>query len=439
VTSIASYRDSHEAWRAEVLEASWLQTIRRRSLQRFEREGFPGRKVEAWKYTNLKNIADVPFVHEAERSPAPDLESVIAPHRVEHAAAELVFVNGHFAASFSRRGELPRGVTVEPLSEAITSHGALLEALIGVVASQSGRPFTSLNSAFLQDGALIHFGRRARCEAPIHLIFLAVGGEQPLVAHPRNLIVGEATSEGSVVRTHLAVGDNVTLTNVVTEILLRRGARLTHQVTADGATASQLMNTTEARLSRDAYLHDHVSWLRGGWVRHNLEVRLAEAGASCDLDGLYVLGERQHVDNHTVIDHVMPHCVSREFYKGVLGGRAKGIFSGRVIVREHAQKTDSSQNNRNLLLTDTADASAKPQLEIYADDVKCAHGTTVGQLDMQQLWYLKTRGIPDMEARKMLTSAFVQDRVDTLRDEVLRERLGRMVDVRLAEVQEDEP
>jgi Fe-S cluster assembly protein SufD len=210
-------------------------------------------------------------------------------------------------------------------------------------------------------------------------------------------------------------------------------------VTADGATASQLMNTTEARLSRDAYLHDHVSWLRGGWVRHNLEVRLAEAGASCDLDGLYVLGERQHVDNHMVIDHVMPHCVSREFYKGVLGGRAKGIFSGRVIVREHAQKTDSSQNNRNLLLTDTADASAKPQLEIYADDVKCAHGTTVGQLDMQQLWYLKTRGIPDMEARKMLTSAFVQDRVDTLRDEVLRERLGRMVDVRLAEVQEDEP
>jgi Fe-S cluster assembly protein SufD len=435
MAAIDSYRGSHLAWQPEAREPGWLGGLRARGLARFEALGLPGGKTEAWKYTSVRKLALVPFTHADALGDAEALEALIAAYRVD-GAVELVFVNGVLNSALGRGGEPGRGVTVCALSQALVLHERAVQSLLGSVASVEEESFTALNQAFLQDGVFVHVGRRAEAAAPIHLVFVTLGEGAPVVAHPRNLVVVDTGGRATLVETHLGAGGEATLCNSVTEVLLRAGSTLTHQVVGVGVPGQSLIHTLEVRQEADSTYHSHVSWLGGGLVRHNLRVRLVGQGASTTLDGLYLLDGEQHVDNHTILDHMAPRCTSRETYKGVLGGRSRGVFDGLIVVRPDAQHTDASQSNRNLLLTDTAEADTKPQLEIYADDVKCAHGTTVGQLDAEQLWYLRSRGIPLATARQLLTAAFVHDLVEKLPHEGLRARLDGLVSRRLTELEE---
>jgi Fe-S cluster assembly protein SufD len=431
---VGTYRSSHHAWAEGAHEQGWLRTLRERGLDRFEALGFPAARSEAWRYTSTRKLAAVPFVHAEAAGDAAALEAMLAPHRIE-GAIELVFVNGALRPELGRSNEAGKGVLVTPLSSALAGQERVLQSLLGSVASVEAESFTALNQAFFQDGVFLQLTRRASGAAPVHLLFVAVGDGGPVVAHPRNLVLADAGSQATLVETHLGVRGEATLCNSVTEVLLRAGASLDHQVLGLGAVGQTLVHTVEVRQERDSKYHLHASWLGGTLTRSNVRVKLVGPGAEATLDGLYLLDGDQHVDNHTILDHMAPRCTSRETYKGVLGGRSKGVFDGLIVVRPDAQHTDAAQSNRNLLLSDTAEADTKPQLEIYADDVKCAHGTTVGQLDAEQLWYLRSRGVPLDLARQLLTSAFVHDVVGTLADVRLRERLEGIVNQRLAELQ----
>lgn len=431
---IASWQNSHEAFTGDVAEASWLHDLRLAALARFGELGFPSTRLESWKYTSTKAMTELPYAH-VQGGDLSGIAARVDPVRIEHAAAELVFLDGRFVASLSTLPEVA-GLRLRTLAAALADDDGVREHLGGLAAWQD-EAFTALNVAFQQDGLVIEGARHADVKAPVHVIVLSSGAEGPTVSHPRHLVVAAPGSRFTLVETLLGPPTGVALTNAVVEVYVGDNADVTHQVVNLAPEEAHLVHTTEARLSRDARYRYHATWLGGALTRSNVRVVHAGTGAQAWLDGIYLLGGRQHCDNHTVIDHAEPHCITREFYKGVLGGRAKGVFDGRIIVRQDAQQTDSTQNNRNLLLTDTADANAKPTLEIYADDVKCAHGTTVGQLDKAQLVYLRSRGIPLDVAKRMLTEAFVADRVQQLHDEQLRDRLQAFVDTKLAAVQEE--
>lgn len=424
--TVDTWRDSHPAY-AGAPEADWLEARRATALAAFEATGFPGARDEAWKYTNTRGLAKTPFRHAP--GAVSDLADRLAPLRIAHASAELVFVNGALAAELS---VLPDGAAVVPLTRAVSSDADLVQAQLGASAADD-EAFTALNSAFLQDGVLIRL--EGELEGPIHLLTVADVGDTPVVTHLRHLIVASPHAKGTIVETHAGWGEAAALVNVVTEIQVGAGASVEHHL-LEAVGSNTHVATMRVRQDRDSRFTSHVAVLGGGVVRNDLRVILGGPGAEATLNGLYVLGGTQHVDNHTVIDHAAPHCNSHENYKGVLGGKSKGIFDGLVMVREGARKTDSVQNNRNLVLTPTADANSKPTLEIYNDDVKCAHGSTIGRLDQGQLAYLRMRGIPKDEASKILTRAFVADVVGSVADPKLRERLEERVSAGLTRVQE---
>jgi Fe-S cluster assembly protein SufD len=434
---IDTLRTSHPAYRADggPTEPTWLGDTRRTALARFEALGLPGSHLEAWRYTSTRVLAEPAYRHARAGSVA-DVAALVDAHRLPHAAAELVLIDGWLAPELSR---LPAtaGVEIVGLADALT--GADPEGLhqrLGRLAAWQDEAFTALNTAFLQDGLWLRVGRNVDVVGPVHVIVVGSPVDGPVVAHVRHLIEVAAGARVAVVETLVGREGEPVLTNVVTELHVGPNAEARHVVAGLHPETAHAVHTLEARLDRDARLHATLVWLGGAVTRSNVHVVHAAGGSEATLDGLYVLGGRQHVDNHTVVDHAAPACTTRETYKGALGGRSKGIFDGLVVVRQGASKTDSVQSCRNLLLSDEADASAKPTLEIYDEDVKCGHGTTVGQLDAEQLAYLRSRGIPLDEARRMLTGAFVADVVDRIADPAVRERLHGLVDARLARLQE---
>lgn len=437
MSAVAPWKETHAAWMDGVSEAEALRQRRARSWARFEAAGLPSPKLEAWKYTSVRQMMKTAFVHAGEVQ-VDTIGDRLDAHRIA-GALELVIVDGHVRPELSRLAgldDLPPGVALRPLAESLATADEALLTHLGTVAEEEGRAFAALNGAFLQDGAWLDIGRGADVAPVVHLLVVSTGDGAPTVGHPRHVLVARSGSRATVAQTHVALGAQPSLTNEVVEIVVEANAELDVQILGTGGAQAHVVQAVDARLDRDARLRLHLSWLGGGLVRSEVGVVLAGEGAEVHLDGLYVLGDRDHVDNHTVVDHAVAHCISREFYKGVLGGRSKGVFDGTVIVRQDAQRTDSSQDNRNLLLTDTATANAKPRLEIYADDVKCSHGTTVGQLDRQQLDYLRSRGIPEDQARAILTAAFVADRVDRVRHAGLQQRLRERVDARLQAVED---
>lgn len=418
-------RDSHGAFGADAAQPAWLAERRAHALATAETHGLPNTKLEAWKYTSTRSIAQVDWTHgvgDAEVSDRVDAA------RLPHASAELVFVDGVLDADASR------GLDGAVSAFSLAYEGA--EALLGAIAGDRApeQAFSALNTAFLQDGLVLRVPKNTAIDGPIHVITVASGGET--AAHLRHLLVLEPGAAATVVETYIGADDGAGLVNTVVEADVGANAALTHLVVGQFGASGHLVHTLAGRIQRDGRHVGTMAWLGGALTRSTIDLTLAGPGAELDLDGLFVLGERQHVDNHIVVTHQAPRCASRQTYKGALGGRAKGVFDGRVVVAQDAQHTDASQASHNLLLTDTADANAKPALEIYADDVKCAHGTTVGQLDANQLWYLRSRGISEEDARHVLTQAFVSDRVVPVRDEVLRERLQGFVDAKLTSVVE---
>jgi Fe-S cluster assembly protein SufD len=337
-----------------------------------------------------------------------------------------VFVNGFFAPELSALPAPPAGVAVGGLARALETSSEAVEAHLGRHARFEDNPFAALNTAFFRDGAFIALPRNAVLEEPVWLVFLALAaGGAPAVCYPRNLVVAGRASQATLVEVYAGLGEEAYFTNAVTEIVAEDGAVLDHYKLQQEGPAGFHFADTQVRLGRAGNFASHFVGLGGRWVRNEVRALLDAEGGECTLNGLYLAGGTQHMDNHTVIDHAKPRCASHELYKGILEGKARGVFNGKIYVRQDAQKTDAKQTNQTLLLSDDATINTKPQLEIYADDVKCTHGATVGQLDAEALFYLRSRGVGAEEARALLTYAFANDILGRIKVEPLRERLER--------------
>ena len=413
----------------------WLKAFRRAAFQRVAERGFPTARDEAWKYTQVGRILDVAF-EPAEASASPRLSSAAIDQLAgDLGGARLVFVNGYFSPQCSSLKKLPQGVKVESLASALAEDGESLEALLSRPFGEQTHAFTALNAACAEDGAFVQIPANTVIEEPIHLVFLSDPGAAfpagPVVSHPRSLVLAGPGSQVTIVETYAGIQDEVYLTNAVTEVVLEEGAAVEHyKVQNETATAFHIA-LLDVRQERDTQFTTHSVALGSLLARHEVTVRLHGPGAKTTLNGLYMPQNEQHLDNPTTIDHVAPECTSRELYKGVVNGRGRGVFDGRVVVRPGAMKTDSSQTNKNLLLSESARANTRPQLEIFADDVKCAHGATVGQLNEEAVFYLRTRGIPQLAARDLLTYAFVGEMLELIRVEPLRSHVEKLVALRL--------
>lgn len=423
---------AHKAFAANGASGApaWLKELRAGGIARFGALGFPTTKQEAWRFTSVAAISDTAFelAHPVTRIPQ---LAEIQPFLLGE-GPRLVFVNGFLQRSLST--PLLDDVRLDGLAQALVDSPDLVRSHLGKYASFADRPFAALNTAFVHDGAFVHVPARTAFEQPIQLLFLAVpAGAAPLVSHPRNLIVVEREARASVVETYVALNGGTYWTNAVTEVVAGDGARVDCYRIQRESDRAYHVAVTDVHQGRDSIANVHAVSFGGALARHDLRGTLAGPGGYLILNGLYALLGDQHADHHTAIDHAAPHCESHEYFNGVLDDRSRGVFNGRIIVRPGAQKTDSKQTNNNLLLSRDAHADSQPQLEIYADDVKCTHGSTVGPLDPKALFYLESRGIGADEARRLMTYGFAAEILNRMDIAPLREQLDQIVRTRLAE------
>ncbi len=406
----------------------FVAAVRRGGRQAFERSGLPTTRQEDWRFTSLAPLAAHAFGHADPAAP-------VTAAALEAAAGKsfgprLVFVNGRFRADLSSAHGLPAGIHASSLQHAIAVSPGKVEPRLARTASVEGRPFAALNAAFLGDGAFVHVGAGARGGA-VELVFATVAREGPVASHPRVLVVADPGSEATLVETYVALGDHPALTNAVTEISLGSGARLDHYQVQDQPNSAFHFTTLAAEQGPEARLSTHSTALGAALSRSDVLARLVGEGAEAHLAGLYMADGSRLVDNHSVIEHAVPRGTSRELFKGILDGTSRGVFAGRIRVLEGAVKADAHQSNSNLLLSRDAVIDTMPQLEIYTDDVKAGHGGTVGELDRDALFYLRSRGIALGAARSLLIYAFAREMVDRVALPALRDRLGRLVAARL--------
>ncbi len=413
---------------------AWLRDLRSQAMARFEALGFPTTRREDWKYTNVAPIANIAFaapdVRVAERVRPADIEPFTYGRMAKH---RLVFVNGRYAPALSGVGNLPEGAWVGSIAEAVAgSQPGLVQRHLARYADHHDHAFPALNTALFQDGAMIVVPPGQQLEDLVHLIFLATLSAEPVAVHPRTLVIAGEGSEATVVESYVSLGKGVTFTNAVTELALGQGAHLRHYKLQNESDTAYHVGVTQVHQERDSVFHSFSLALGGKLARNDLNVALDGEGAECHLDGLYYVADSQHVDNHTLADHVKPHTTSRQLYKGVLDSKAKAVFNGKVIVRPNAVKSDAHQTNRNLLLSNEAEVATKPQLEIFNDDVKCSHGDTVGQTDREALFYLRSRGMGLEAAQSLLTYGFASEVIDRITLERIRTSLQKLVAARAA-------
>ncbi|MDH3519995.1 MAG: Fe-S cluster assembly protein SufD [Myxococcales bacterium] len=411
-------------------EPPWLGALRARAIAAFAERGLPSTRMEEWHYTNVAALA-------ALHCEAPPRGAPVSREQLESLAFPLfacslyAFVDGRFEPALSAPLTFPGGSRVDSLAALRAGAAERVEPYLGRLVDVKSHPFAALNTAFLDDGAVVHAPRGSHAEQPVHVVFLSTSQPVPRVVHPRLLIVAEVGSRVTVIQDHVTLGEGPGFTNAVSEVWAGADSEVNLILVQRESDAHFHTSNLQVIAQRAARLHASTLTLGGALVRNDAEVLLSEEGAECTLNGLFVGGGDQVLDNHTLIDHAVPHCTSRELYKGVLGGRARGVFRGRVIVRPDAQKTNASQSNPNLLLSSSAEMNTKPQLEIYADDVKCSHGTSIGQIDLEALFYLRSRGLDEARARDLLTRGFALEVLESLPvpalgaglDDVLVERL----------------
>jgi Fe-S cluster assembly protein SufD len=396
----------------------WLQSERAAALERFADAGFPTPREESWKYTDLRLLVKQGF----ETCPPIELDAAAIrawlPNGLD--GHRLVFVNGHYAPALSEMGELPHGVVLDSLAAQMAKPDDGLRAQFNATVNGSRTALTDFNTAFLTDGLYLTLADGVVLEHPLHLLFVAIGTG---MANLRNLIRLGRGSEATVIEHYVGAVDAQTLTTAITEVQAAPDARLFRCRVQQEATGSFHLGGFYLEQARGSQAQLHAVDLGGRLVRNDTHSRLAGAGAEVHLHGVYAPNGRQHIDNHTRIDHVQPHGTSRETYKGVLAGHGRGVFNGKIVVHKDAQKTDSEQSSAALLLSRTAEVDAKPELEIYADDVKCAHGATVGQLDENAVFYLRSRGVDEAGARNILTYSFADEVIRRVRIEALRKHI----------------
>jgi Fe-S cluster assembly protein SufD len=410
-------------------EPAWLSDLRRSAAAAFDQMGFPTTRDEEWRFTNVAPIAEGRFVRAPATEVAPGAAATFAVPGLT--GPVMTFVNGRYAPRLSTIGVLEPGVTAVSVAEAIAQDPANLQPHLGRHTKLAGRPFAALNTAMFEDGALISVADNVVVGQAIQLIFLSTVTPTPAVSHPRVLIVLGRNSQARMVETFAAIGSSRGFTNAVTEVVVGDGSVLDHYRLQRESVAAFHIGHTQVHLGRSSRSSSHSIASGGLIARHDAVVVLGGEGADCTLNGLYLADGLQLVDNHTEIDHATPHGTSHELYKGILAGRARGVFNGRIRVRPDAQKTDSKQTNKTLLLSGDAQVNTKPQLEIFANDVKCTHGATVGQLSEDALFYLRARGIGLEDARSLLVRAFATDVTSRVSLEPVRAELDRLLATRL--------
>jgi Fe-S cluster assembly protein SufD len=401
----------------------WARSLRLSAITRFEALGFPTTKNEDWHFTSVAPIAERDF-----DLLVPPTHGVTAAQLAPYSFGAtdwhtLVFVNGRYDASLSSAAALPEGVTLLPLKRAYEELPLLVEQYIGKVAAYEGQTFTAMNTAFLDDGAVVHVARDVELARPIHLLFVSDTSAGAGTSQPHNLIVLDRFAKATVIESYAGFGDGAYFTNVVTEAVVGEGATLTHLKLQRESAKAYHVGTVDVRQARDSHLVSFSFATGAALSRTNIYTELRGEGCGATLNGLYLGDGEQHIDHQTRIEHVEPNCYSREHYKGILDGSAHGVFNGKVFVHPAAQKTDGKQTNNTLLLSEKAQIDTKPQLEIFADDVKCTHGATVGRLDETSLFYMKSRGINARSARELLTYAFAADVLETIEQVEVREEL----------------
>jgi Fe-S cluster assembly protein SufD len=408
-------------------DPAWFAHMRREGLERFDRLGFPTTRDEEWRFTSVMPIAESRFVLPHNGASSVTREHLGPFEWTGDRAATLVFVNGRYAASISNATGLPSGVRVESLARALAATSATplggVEAYLTRIATSEQHAFTALNTAFLGDGAFVSIPPDMAVRAPIHLIFVSTRAATPTMSHPRVLVVMGANSQATLVESYGAVDGDRYFTNAVTEVVAGQNSSLQHYKVQRETPLSFHVGALYVRAARDATVACHSIALGGALVRNEVLAILDGEGAGCTLNGMYLSDGTRLVDNHTTIDHAKPHCASREVYKGILAGRARAVFNGKIIVRPDAQKTDAKQTSKALLLSEHAQINTKPQLEIFANDVKCTHGAAVGQMDDEAIFYLRARGLGEHEARHMLIRAFAGDVLNQMPLEPLRARV----------------
>jgi Fe-S cluster assembly protein SufD len=411
----------------------WLGRARDTALDRFAQSGFPSTRDEEWKYTSLAEFEKNSFL----ASPDANSHGVASAALVEQLALNggaghlLVFQNGRHAPALSAPGRLPAGVTLGSLAAALEQTPEALEPYLANDARQT--VFGALNTAFMADGAYLHLARGTVLEQPVHLLFITTHADAatPFATHPRNLIVAEEGAQATVIEHYAGADGALYFTNAVTQIFAAANAGVEHyKLQQEGAQAFHIAGI-HALQQRDSRLAQHSITLGAALTRNDITTAFDASGCNATLNGLYLAGGRQHIDHHTRIDHIAPNGTSREYYRGVLDGASRAVFNGKVIVHPGAQKTNAHQANHNLLLSKFSEVDTKPQLEIYADDVQCTHGATVGQIDEEQIFYLRSRGIEESMARGLLIHAFAHDVIERIRITSLRARLEQILFARL--------
>jgi Fe-S cluster assembly protein SufD len=413
-------------------DPDWLRTLRGEALERFHGFGLPKRTDEEWTYTSVKRIADTAFRVGGDVTAMP-AESIARIAIALDGAVRVVFVDGAFAPEHSTLDELPEGVTILPIERAVESFGDLLQPVLTESFASARDGFEALSGALMGGGILVHVSRGTAIETPILVSQLRTGAGGPRLTCPRTVVIAEPESRVRIVEDHASLVDDAgDLTNAFTDVVVGAGANVEHSLLERQSTAAFHVSTIRARQERDSMLTAHRMILGGGLVRNNITPILAGENAECVLNGLFVGGGEQHLDNHMRVVHEAPHCRSRQYYRGLLDDRSKGVFTGRIVVVQDAQKTDAIQSNDNLLLSPTAQVWTKPQLEIYADDVRCTHGATTGQLDENATFYLRARGLSRGEARLLLLTAFARENIERIAIPALRDLVAAEVDRRLA-------
>jgi Fe-S cluster assembly protein SufD len=421
---VAEYRRSLEQAPAQ---PRWLGQARDSAMAQFERLGFPTTKIEQWRFTSVAPIAERTFVLAKDGVAKPHTAALSAP------IAHAVCVNGKFVPQLSDLGKLPKGVQLLSLEAAIASHPALIEPYLAKLSLTETNSFTSLNTAFLRDGVVLLIPAHAVVEQPIEITFASASEGTGSVSHPRLLIVAGEASQATVFERY--VGTGAAFTNAVGEIWLGANAVVDHYKLQEEPAETFHLASLFLHCARSATFSSHSLTFGGRIARNDVVATLDGEGIDCTLNGLYVGRGMQLIDNHTTIDHAMPHCGSHEIYKGILGDQSRAVFNGKIIVRPDAQKTDAKQTNKALLLSDEANINSKPELEIFANDVKCTHGAAIGQLDDAAMFYLRSRGLGVTESRAMLVHAFAGDILNRVKIAPVREYLEGILTARLPHVE----
>ena len=407
-------------------DSAWLRAMRREAMGCFSELGFPTTHDEDWKFTNLEPLVQIPFLLPQDSS----VES--APKKIEGfmfpglQCRLMVFVNGRYSPRLSSPGPSD-GVKVASLPHALKTDGDLIEEHLARYADYRRDPFSALNTAFMEDGALVYIPRGRVLEEPIHLLYVSTETASPIVTHPRNLIVAGEESQATIVEHYVSTAEGAYFSNAVTEVVAGGGSVLSHYLIELESKNAFNVSTLRVEQSRSSSVTSHSVLVGGTLVRNNVHPVMAGEGGDCLINGLFMARDKQHMDNYMRVEHVGPHCGSRQFYNGIMDGRSHGVFHGRIVVHKGAQKTDAKQTNRNLLLSEDAQIDTKPQLEIYADDVKCTHGATIGQIDENAIFYLRSRGISEEAARAILLFAFANESLGRMKVETIRKYLEALV------------